>query len=1289
MRQYNVMAMKNGKAGTGTGLKKDRKGFRYFGLGFLIPFIVTFVGFALIKVWPFGDGTVLIIDSIHQYLPFYTVFHDKLVSGQSLFYSFQGGFGFDFWATAAYYLASPINLLMVFIPTPNVADFMDFAIVLKIGLCGGTFSWYLHKRDPDRKFMPVVFGTMFALSNFMIGYYFNLMWLESVAMLPVMMYGIEKIVKGGEGRTYALSLFYGIWCNYYIGFMLCIFSVLYMISQLFADKWTGIKSFLRRVLVYAWYSVLAGGMASMVLMPAYASLKSSEAMQNNTFPQQIKFYTNFIDIMLQHFAAAHPINISDTQVGLNAYCGVAVMIFALMYVLDTKIAWKEKLTKVCLTAFLMLSFSLNILNYIWHGFHLQNGLPNRFAFIYIALLLIMSYDTTAHIRQMRPETILLSSLVPIVFCFTVVATGYADQTYDQKYGAWNYATPILLCGYMLLLLLSRYLKVLKKTFPYVLGAALLFEACVHAIYGIEYNENVTRSIYLADQASYKKLTADTDKSEFFRSEIDSQRMRNVTMYAGGNSVIMFNSTMLQSVTNFCDKIGMESRTNKNGYNGVTKLMNDVFGIRYVLSSNAKAGSDSLYQFTYVDGDGNLRMFENKDALAVGFMVNPDIREWDIDNGDNPIEVQNAFVRLATGIDGLYTLDRTIEAENGQTYDIKVPDDKQVYVYCPNRVASIELDTPEYTRTYTTFTDHLYVINSSAGNDIAHLTVTLNAGQTSETLYVYTCPNSTCTRIAETLAKNQMTDVRVTGSSLTGSIHVDEAGTLMMTVPCEEGWTITVDGHTVTPYKIAGTMTGFDLDEGDHKIEMHYMPGGFRSGVSLTVLCAVLFILTQIWVRRERKQCPEKRRHDENDTMITVNRGGDSLITDGRDADRTVGQTDSPEQGGSMKLTFSKKAEEFKPGIFTQLNEKKEELLAQGRKIYNLSVGTPDFRPQENIIRAVEKSALEPENYRYSLRDMPELLEAMQSFYKKRFGVDLKTDEIMTVNGSQEGMAHIAWALCDPGDLVLVPNPGYPIFKIGPELCGCETWEYPLYESRGYLPDLDAIPEDICRRARMMIVSYPGNPFCRTAPDEFYDELIAFAQKYNIIILHDNAYADIVFGDKEGGSFLQHEGAREVGVEFYSLSKTFDYTGARLSFVLGNAQIIEKFKVIRSQIDYGVFYPVQYGAIAALTGPLEPAREQCREYERRSRTLTQGLRSIGWNCPDTDGTMFVWAPLPDGYTDSEKFVMKLMEASGVICTPGSSFGSLGEGYVRFALVLEERELEEAVQAIQDSGILKQE
>lgn len=392
-------------------------------------------------------------------------------------------------------------------------------------------------------------------------------------------------------------------------------------------------------------------------------------------------------------------------------------------------------------------------------------------------------------------------------------------------------------------------------------------------------------------------------------------------------------------------------------------------------------------------------------------------------------------------------------------------------------------------------------------------------------------------------------------------------------------------------------------------------------------------------------------------------------------------------GMKMELKFADRMKDFEEGIFQVLNEKKNERLAQGKKVYNLSVGTPDFKPAEHIVDAVVKAAQKPENYKYSLADLPELTQSVINRFRKRYGVELKPDEIMSVYGSQEGITHIGMTLCNPGDGVLMPNPGYPIFAIGPSLAGARLVPYDLTEENGYLPDLDAMDSEFLKGIKLMVVSYPLNPVCKTAPKSFYEKLVSWAREKNIVIIHDNAYSDIIYDNREGISILSIPGAKDICVEFYSLSKSYNYTGARMSFLVGNKEIVAHFKKLRSQIDYGIFYPVQYGAIAALNGPDDMIREQCAQYQKRRDALCGGLRSIGWNIQDSEGTMFAWGAIPEKYGDDDvAFVMELVEKSGVLCTPGSSFGTLGKGHVRFALTLPVEVIEEAVEAVKNAGVV---
>lgn len=388
------------------------------------------------------------------------------------------------------------------------------------------------------------------------------------------------------------------------------------------------------------------------------------------------------------------------------------------------------------------------------------------------------------------------------------------------------------------------------------------------------------------------------------------------------------------------------------------------------------------------------------------------------------------------------------------------------------------------------------------------------------------------------------------------------------------------------------------------------------------------------------------------------------------------------------MEFSHRLELFGPEIFAALNDKKVALEAQGCHLYNLSVGTPDFAPAPHIKQALIDAAQDNENWKYSLRDLPELLNAVCDYYKRRFNVDTITpDKVMSFSGSQDGIGHLGLALCNDGDFVLLPDPCYPVFMTGCMLGGAKPWYYRLTKENHFLPDVSSILEDVARAAKLMLVSLPANPVGSIGTPELYAEIVAFCRKHDILLVHDNAYSDIIFDGAHGGSIFNTPGAEECAVEFFSLSKSFNVTGARISFLVGRPDVVAACKKLRTQIDFGMFLPIQKAAIAAMTGPLEGVQRQCAEYQRRRDALCGGLRSIGWNVPDSHGSMFVWAPIPTGYESSMEFCLELIDKANVICTPGSSFGPSGEGYVRFALTMPVEQIEKAVAAIAASGMIR--
>ena len=388
------------------------------------------------------------------------------------------------------------------------------------------------------------------------------------------------------------------------------------------------------------------------------------------------------------------------------------------------------------------------------------------------------------------------------------------------------------------------------------------------------------------------------------------------------------------------------------------------------------------------------------------------------------------------------------------------------------------------------------------------------------------------------------------------------------------------------------------------------------------------------------------------------------------------------------MEFSHRLELFGPEIFAALNDRKVALEAEGRRLYNLSVGTPDFPPAPHIKQALIDAAQQDENWKYSLRDLPELLDAVCAYYRRRFGVDSITpDKVMSFSGSQDGIGHLGLALRNDGDLVLLPDPCYPVFMTGCMLGGAKPWYYRLTRENDFLPDVSAIPEEVARAAKLMLVSLPANPVGSVGTPELYAGIVAFCRKYDILLVHDNAYSDIIFDGARGGSIFNTPGAEDCAVEFFSLSKSFNVTGARISFLVGRPDVVAACKKLRTQIDFGMFFPVQKAAIAALTGPLDGVQRQCAEYQRRRDALCGGLRAIGWDVPDSHGSMFVWAPIPAGYGSSMDFCLELIEKASVICTPGSSFGPSGEGYVRFALTLPVEQIQQAVAAIAASGMIR--
>jgi LL-diaminopimelate aminotransferase len=387
----------------------------------------------------------------------------------------------------------------------------------------------------------------------------------------------------------------------------------------------------------------------------------------------------------------------------------------------------------------------------------------------------------------------------------------------------------------------------------------------------------------------------------------------------------------------------------------------------------------------------------------------------------------------------------------------------------------------------------------------------------------------------------------------------------------------------------------------------------------------------------------------------------------------------------LKIEKAERLKQLPPYLFKEIDRQKEEVRAKGIDIIDLGVGDPDLPTPPHIIEASNRAASDPANHRYpSYSGMHDFNAAVARWYQRRFGVDLDPgEEVVTLIGSKEGIAHIPLAFIDPGDVALVASPGYPVYHIGTQFAGGEPYFMDLLKENRFLPDLKAISPEIAQRAKMMFINYPNNPTAAVATKDFFESVVAFAAEYNVIVCHDAAYSEMAFDGYRPASFLEVQGAKSVGIEFHSLSKTYNMTGWRIGFAVGCADVISALGQVKSNIDSGAFQAVQIAGITALEGDQACVEEMRQTYAERRDILVAGLGSAGFSVEKPPATFYLWVEVPQGYT-SAGFASLLLTEAGIVTTPGNGFGAAGEGYVRMALTVDRERIREAVKRIEGIG-----
>lgn len=796
---------------------------------FLVPVVIMIIIFAQRGIFPFGDESFLRTDMYHQYAPFFSEFQDKIKHGGSLLYSWDVGMGVNFAALYAYYLASPLNWLLILCPAGYVIEFMTYSIVVKIGLCGLTMAYYLRRHCHTRDFGIAFFGIFYALSGYMAAYSWNIMWLDCILLFPLIVLGLEALVREGRGLLYCVTLGLSIFSNYYISIMTCIFMVLYYIALLILDEEMNWEKFISRSFQFTVYSLLAGGLAAVVLIPEVFALQMTASGDFN-FPKTFSQYFPIFDMIARHIGNV------ETEIGLdhwpNIYCGVAVLMLMILYFSQKQIAGKEKAVYGTLLLFFFASFSMNMLNFIWHGFHYPNSLPCRQSYIYIFLVLLMSYQAYIHLKELSWEHILKAFWGAVAF--VILAQKMVTQEHFH-----------FIVYYVAILFLGLYLGGiwLYRRGPRRYYAALLYTL---AIVSIEAAVNTTvtsvtttsRSAYRSDNAAVEKLAESVQPGDtFFRMEKVTRKTKNDGAWMHFPSVSLFSSTANADLSKLFKKLGCESSTNAYSITGSTPLIDMLFAVRYGIYSEAP---EETGMRTRVSEEEETLLYENLYTLPLGFWVASDFEDrWHLDTG-NPADVQNS---LADAVGAGQVLELVMDASaEGKTVKFYPETAGEYYAYVTNKkIEKVMVKNWKGTETYNNV-DRGYLLN--LGYCLAGEEVTLEVDDAQNTLWadIYRFSEEGLASVYEQLANTPWELISWNDTELKGTISCSESGLMLTTIPYDKGWTILVDGVEQPAVKMLDAFIGVRLTPGSHTVNMTYQPQGLKQGMMISGICVLVLIL---------------------------------------------------------------------------------------------------------------------------------------------------------------------------------------------------------------------------------------------------------------------------------------------------------------------------------------------------------------------------------------------------------------------------------------------------------------
>lgn len=880
---------------------------RYVFLTTVLATACIAVIYVIFSVFPFGSITVMRMDLYHQYGPLFAELYDRIVEHKSLLYSWNTGGGSSFLGNYLNYLSSPLSFLIFLFDKEDISYAITFIVALKCILSATSFSYYLKKSFNKDNYFLSAFGILYAFSAYFLAYYWNVMWLDAMIMLPLIALGIEKIFKTGDIKLYTVSLVILFFANYYMGYMCCIFAVLYFFvcfintysndgklnknavyEKKYSTKALMNNVFINRGVKFAFASIIAALICAITLVPVFMILKNSSAT-SGTFPQTFKSYFDLLDLITSHFALLETtIRSSGDNVLPNIYTGILTFILLPLFLVDNKIKLKEKATYVVLIIFFVFCFNNNCAEYIWHAFHFPNDLPYRYSYMYSFIIAVMGYKTILNFKGIKVKDIAYTGLA--IISFVIVCQKFLT---NKMTNSTIYATIIfvaLWCGFLFLL---KNKNAQKKTVSFVLVTFILCETIISSIVGLPLNQD--NKNYKENYKTYTDAInyIDNKDSGFYRTELCYLNTRMDPAYYGYNGISVFSSMAYESYSQLQSSLGMQgNKVNSYTYNTQTPVFNMMFNIKYLIQTDVSlAPSSNLYKKIHTTSDKKSNVYESKYNLPIAYCVNSKIDDWVTDEG-NPFEIQSDFVKLATGYsnvfkpvkynstdfdavsgddvteNGTYWLEKSDSSSNygTETVSLSPTIDGNLYLYVKSSDLKTITVNSEKVSDITQSMEYAYILDLGYHNKGDEVLVSLDAStmeseSTSFDFYCYTADDTVVKNMYNSLAGNSLNVESYSDTTIKGTVNAKKNCYLYSSIPYDDGWSVYVDGKKAETFEIGGTLLAIELTPGQHKIEYKYFPVGFLYGIIISAVTVFGLCVFYIYNKSSLKLNKSKRRKD--------------------------------------------------------------------------------------------------------------------------------------------------------------------------------------------------------------------------------------------------------------------------------------------------------------------------------------------------------------------------------------------------------------------------------------------